>query len=102
LKNDLDDISQFLDSYKEHSQTCVIKVQSGGCGRILLLPSAPSSPGVSLSCYFAWSLLDIFEWSFGYSQRFGIVWVDFATQERILKDSARWYAEVIARNGLEI
>jgi beta-glucosidase len=56
--------------------------------------------GVPLRGYFAWSLLDNFEWSYGYAQRFGLVHVDYATQRRTLKDSARWYAEVIARGGL--
>ena len=49
--------------------------------------------------YFAWSLLDNFEWSLGYSKRFGIVHVDFETQKRTPKDSARFYARVIASNG---
>ncbi|UOZ02870.1 GH1 family beta-glucosidase [Amycolatopsis sp. WQ 127309] len=56
--------------------------------------------GVPLKGYFAWSLLDNFEWSFGYAQRFGLVHVDYETQERTLKNSARWYAAVIARHGL--
>ena len=55
--------------------------------------------GVPLAGYFVWSLLDNFEWSFGYSQRFGIVWVDYATQKRTLKDSAKWYKKVIKKNG---
>ena len=55
--------------------------------------------GVDVRGYFVWSLLDNFEWSLGYSKRFGIVHVDFATQERTLKDSARFYAEVIASQG---
>lgn len=55
--------------------------------------------GVPLAGYFVWSLLDNFEWSFGYSQRFGIVWVDYETQKRILKDSAKWYKGVIKKNG---
>ena len=46
-----------------------------------------------------WSLLDNFEWALGYSKRFGIVHVDFATQKRTPKDSARFYAEVIASRG---
>ena len=50
--------------------------------------------------YFLWSLLDNFEWAYGYGKRFGIVHVDYATQRRTPKDSARWYADVIARGGL--
>lgn len=57
--------------------------------------------GVPLAGYFAWSLMDNFEWAFGYSQRFGIVWVDFASQKRIPKDSALWYRQVITDNGFE-
>jgi beta-glucosidase len=55
---------------------------------------------VPLAGYFAWSLLDNFEWGHGYRQRFGIVWVDYETQERLPKASAHWYRDVIARNGL--
>jgi beta-glucosidase len=57
--------------------------------------------GVDLRGYFVWSLLDNFEWAEGYAQRFGIVHVDFATQRRIAKDSALWYRDVVAANGLE-
>ena len=56
--------------------------------------------GVPLAGYFVWSFLDNFEWAEGYSQRFGLVWVDYDTQQRIPKDSARWYKNVIAENGL--
>jgi beta-glucosidase len=52
--------------------------------------------GVRVRGYFAWSLLDNFEWAFGYSKRFGIVYVDYATQQRIPKDSALWYRSFIA------
>ncbi|MEO8906907.1 MAG: GH1 family beta-glucosidase [Microbacteriaceae bacterium] len=54
------------------------------------------SAGVDLRGYFVWSLLDNFEWGFGYSMRFGIVRVDFDTLERCPKDSALWYAELAA------
>jgi beta-glucosidase len=56
--------------------------------------------GVDLRGYMVWSLLDNFEWAEGYSKRFGIVFVDYGTQRRIPKMSARWYTEVIGRNGL--
>ena len=56
--------------------------------------------GVDLRAYMVWSLLDNFEWAEGYSKRFGLVFVDYGTQKRIPKMSARWYAEVIERNGL--
>jgi beta-glucosidase len=52
--------------------------------------------GVPLRGYFAWSLLDNFEWAHGYTKRFGLYWVDFATQERIPKESAYWYRDAIA------
>ena len=55
--------------------------------------------GVDVRGYFVWSLLDNFEWSAGYSKRFGIVHVDFETQARTPKDSAGFYADVIASNG---
>lgn len=58
--------------------------------------------GVPLRGYFAWSLLDNFEWAYGYSQRFGIVYVDYPTQRRIPKSSARFLADVIANNGLDV
>lgn len=57
------------------------------------------SEGVRVEGYFHWSLLDNFEWAEGYKERFGLVYVDYATQERTLKDSAYWYRDVIASNG---
>jgi beta-glucosidase len=55
--------------------------------------------GVPLRGYFVWSLMDNFEWSFGYSKRFGIVHVDFATQVRRPKDSYWWYRDLVAGFG---
>jgi beta-glucosidase len=57
--------------------------------------------GAPLSGYFAWSLLDNFEWAEGFSKRFGIVYVDYATQQRTVKASAEWFAQVIQRHGLD-
>jgi beta-glucosidase len=56
--------------------------------------------GVPLKGYFVWSLMDNFEWAFGYTKRFGIVYVDFPTQRRILKSSAKWYAQVVGANAI--
>lgn len=56
--------------------------------------------GVPVQGYFVWSLLDNFEWALGYSKRFGIVFVDFETQERIVKDSGRWYCELATTGNL--
>ncbi len=57
--------------------------------------------GIPLVGYFVWSLFDNFEWAFGYAQRFGIVWVDFDTQQRIIKDSGHWFTEVIRSNAVD-
>lgn len=56
--------------------------------------------GVDLRGYFVWSLMDNFEWAWGYSQRFGLVYVNYETQERIPKTSARWYRRVIEANAV--
>lgn len=56
--------------------------------------------GVPLQGYFAWSLMDNFEWAWGYTRRFGITYVDYDTQQRTLKDSGRWYKQVIAANAV--
>jgi beta-glucosidase len=56
--------------------------------------------GVDLRGYFVWSLMDNFEWGYGYSKRFGIVRVDYDTLERLPKDSAHWYAELAATNRI--
>ena len=57
---------------------------------------------MDLRGYFEWTLLDNFEWNKGYAERFGLVYVDFATQKRIWKDSAYWYAQVVKDNGATI
>ena len=58
-----------------------------------------SDDGVDIRGYFLWSFLDNFEWDKGYTERFGIVYVDYETKERIPKDSAYWYKNVIETNG---
>jgi beta-glucosidase len=56
--------------------------------------------GADVRGYHAWSLLDNFEWAEGYAARFGIVYVDYPTQERIPKASFRWYRDLIASGRL--
>jgi len=63
----------------------------------VLAAHAALEAGVPLAGFFVWSLLDNFEWAEGYSKRFGLVHVDFATQRRTPKESARWYSEVVRR-----
>jgi beta-glucosidase len=55
--------------------------------------------GVALEGYYVWSLLDNFEWAHGFSKRFGLIFIDYLTQERIWKESAYWYKDVIKNNG---
>ncbi len=57
--------------------------------------------GVPLRGYFVWSLMDNFEWGLGYTRRFGVIYVDYPTQRRIVKDSGEWYATVIKANAVE-
>jgi beta-glucosidase len=58
--------------------------------------------GVDVRGYFHWSIMDNFEWNEGYKQRFGLIYVDYPSGRRVLKDSALWYKHVIATNGASI
>ena len=69
-------------------------------GAHLLALHAAIEEGVDVRGYMQWSLIDNFEWSHGYHKRFGLVHVDYETLERTPRDSAWWYRDVIARNGL--
>jgi beta-glucosidase len=57
--------------------------------------------GVPVKGYFHWSLMDNFEWSLGYAPRFGLVYVDYTTLKRTIKDSGHWFAKVIQVDGFE-
>lgn len=67
--------------------------------RYLLALRQAATDGVDIRGYFQWSLMDNFEWARGYAERFGLVFVDFETQQRIVKDSGFWYRDVIKSNG---
>ena len=58
--------------------------------------------GVDVRGYFQWSIMDNFEWAEGYALRFGLIYVDYQTLERIPKDSYHWFAKVIESNGKQI
>ncbi|MGV9773816.1 GH1 family beta-glucosidase [Streptosporangium sp. NPDC003464] len=73
-----------LDYIDAHLRTCHAAIEAG----------------VPLEGYFAWSLMDNFEWAWGYGKRFGLVRVDYETQRRVPKESALWYAGTIRRGGL--
>jgi beta-glucosidase len=68
-------------------------------GHLAALHSAIEQ-GANVQGYYHWSFLDNFEWALGYEPRFGLVHVDYETQERTVKDSGRWYAELVGRNAL--
>ena len=76
--------TQRCDFVKSHLRACLAAIDAG----------------VPLHGYFLWSLLDNFEWAFGLSKRFGIVWVDFETQERIIKASGQMYSRIVRDNRI--
>jgi beta-glucosidase len=70
--------------------------------RYLLEGARAIADGVPLETYFHWSFIDNFEWAHGYKHRFGLVFCDYETGQRTIKDSGRWYAEVIRTNGASL
>ena len=93
----------------ENGQSCNDRVHMDGkvhdperidfLNRYLLELKKGIDEGAPVQGYLQWSILDNFEWSRGYDERFGIIYVDYRTGERIPKDSAAWYAKVIETNG---
>lgn len=67
--------------------------------RYLLQLRRAIADGVDVRGYMAWTIMDNFEWVEGFTKRFGLIYVDYSTGKRIMKDSAAWYKDVIARNG---
>ena len=70
--------------------------------RYLLSLEKAINEGIEVIGYNYWSLMDNFEWAEGYKYRFGLIYVDYRTQKRTLKDSAFWYKNVIETNGSEL
>jgi beta-glucosidase len=70
--------------------------------RYLLALERANADGVDVRGYFHWSVMDNFEWAEGFKERFGLIYVDYPTQQRIPKDSAYWYRQVIATNGASL
>jgi beta-glucosidase len=70
--------------------------------RYLLQLERAVGDGIPVDGYFHWSFIDNFEWAEGYKERFGLVYCDYATQKRIVKHSARWYAELIRTRGASL
>ena len=76
-------------------------MRTGYYRRHLIAMNRALRSGCDIRGYTAWSLLDNFEWAFGYGKRFGLVHVDFATQVRTPKDSFHWFQRVIANGGFD-
>ncbi len=95
--------------YTENGQSCNDRIYADGkvhdadridyVSRYLSELRKAIDEGVPVRGYLHWSFLDNFEWSYGYDERFGMVYVDYLSQRRIMKDSALWYKEVIKSNG---
>lgn len=107
LRNDYGDLTMYI---TENGAAFADKVKEGRVEdkqridylrRHFLQAYRAIEEGVRLKGYYVWSLMDNFEWAYGYSKRFGLLYVDYETQERIWKDSAYWYQKVIAANGVE-
>jgi beta-glucosidase len=71
-------------------------------GAHLAAVHAAIAAGADVQGYYLWTLMDNFEWAWGFSKRFGIVYVDHETLKRTPKDSALWYREVVRTNAVKI
>ena len=87
-----DDVAGPDGSYDDRDRAAFLTAHLEALHRVI-------SEGVDVTGYFAWSLMDNFEWAWGYSQRFGLVHVDYETQKRTVKRSGQLYREIIAANG---
>jgi beta-glucosidase len=90
------------DSFRTLEQTLEDDVRVHYLGHYLAAVRKAMSEGVRVSGYFAWSLMDNFEWAQGFDPRFGLIHVDFKTQKRTWKRSAHWYKKAIADRGFNL
>ncbi|MGH7739773.1 MAG: GH1 family beta-glucosidase [bacterium] len=90
------------DSLRSREETLNDDLRVHYLGTYLAAAQQAIAEGVPLKGYYAWSLMDNFEWCHGYDPRFGLIHVDFKTQERTFKKSAKWYQKVIAENGFDL
>ena len=91
--------SAFFDAPTAHNKRVRDPLRVDYLQRHLRAVHAAVAAGADVRGYMAWSLIDNLEWSLGFSKRFGIVHVDFATQQRTPKDSALYYSRIVATNG---
>jgi beta-glucosidase len=90
------------DSLRTPEETLEDDLRVHYLGTYLAAAQKAIEEGVPLKGYYAWSLMDNFEWCHGYDPRFGLIHVDFKTQQRTFKKSAKWYQKVIAQNGFDL
>lgn len=90
------------DSYRTLEQTINDDTRIHYLGHYLTAVRRAMAEGVRVSGYYAWSLMDNFEWAQGYDPRFGLIYVDFKTLKRTYKKSAHWYKKVIANKGFDL
>ena len=93
-----------MDGRQSMDELCQTMIERGVQEICLTEHIEPGHPeeGADIRGYFQWSFMDNFEWAEGYNDRFGMVYVDFTTQKRTVKDSAYWYKHVMETNGEEL
>jgi beta-glucosidase len=109
IKNRFGDIKIFItengaaykDKFNENGEIEDIERQNYIQKHIEIVKKAIDD-GVNVAGYYVWSLMDNFEWSWGYSKTFGLVHIDYKTQKRTIKNSGKWYAKVIKDNGIYV
>ena len=84
---------------KRISRACKIAEEGDYMRDYIACLEKAAKDGTEVKGYFAWSLLDNFEWACGFKERFGLIHVNYETGKRTLKESAKWYSDFIKKNG---